>query len=160
MPHKPSDLSFEPAPGVHRLFPFFEKLLHPYPEAEPPLPPKGFFAFVWACTRGLRGYIALLALLSAAIAAYEAWLFALLGRIVDWLGKIEPARLWDAQGPMMLGIASVLVASTFVIALQTFVKHQTLAINPYACAGIFTGSCSARAWRSTRTSSPGASPPR
>ena len=89
------------------MFPFFEKLLHPYPEAEPPLPPKGFFAFVWACTRGMRGYIALLALLSAAIAAYEAWLFALLGRIVDWLGRVEPARLWDEQGPMMLGLASM-----------------------------------------------------
>jgi len=111
------------------LFPFFEKLLHPYPEAEPPLPPKGFFAFVWACTRGLRAYIAVLALLSAAIAAYEAWLFALLGRIVDWLGKVQPARLWDEQGHMLMILASVLVASTLLIALQTFVKHQTLAIN-------------------------------
>ncbi len=111
------------------MFPFFEKLLHPYPDAEPPLPPKGFFAFVWACTRGLRGYIAVLGLLSAAIAAYEAWLFALLGRIVDWLGKIEPARLWDEQGHMLTILASVLVASTLLIALQTFVKHQTLAIN-------------------------------
>ena len=111
------------------LFPFFEKLLPPYPEAEPSLPPKGFFAFVWACTRGLRGYIALLALLSAAIAAYEAWLFALLGRIVDWLGTVEPARLWDERGPMMLGLASVVVASTVIVALQSVVKHQTLAIN-------------------------------
>ncbi len=111
------------------MFPFFEKLLHPYPEAEPALPPKGFFAFVWACTRGLRGYIALLAVLSAAIAAYEAWLFALLGRIVDWLGKIQPARLWDEQGHMLLVLSGVLVGSTLLVALQTFMKHQTLAIN-------------------------------
>ncbi|MEZ0309430.1 MAG: ABC transporter transmembrane domain-containing protein, partial [Ramlibacter sp.] len=111
------------------MFPYFEKLLHPYPEAEPPLPPKGFFAFVWACTRGLRGYIALLALLSATIAAYEAWLFALLGHVVDWLGRIEPAHLWDEQGHMLVILASVLVASTLVVALQTTVKHQTLAIN-------------------------------
>ena len=68
------------------MFRAFERLLHPYPEAEPLLPPKGFFAFVSACTRGLRGYIGLLALLSAAISAYEAFLFLLLGRIVDWLG--------------------------------------------------------------------------
>ena len=111
------------------MFPFFEKLLHPYPEAEPQLPPKGFFAFVWACTRGLRGYIAVLALLSAAIAAYEAWLFALLGRIVDWLGRIPPARLWEQEGHTIAVLAAVLVASTLIVALQTFVKHQTLAIN-------------------------------
>ena len=111
------------------MFPFFEKLLHPYPEAEPQLPPKGFFAFVWACTRGLRGYIALLGLLSAGTAAYEAWLFALLGRIVDWLGRIQPARLWDEQGPALLVLGSVLAASTLLVAAQTIVKHQTLAIN-------------------------------
>ena len=80
-------------------------------------------------TRGLRGYIAFLALLSAGIAAYEAWLFALLGHIVDWLGHIEPARLWEQQGPMLQILAGVLVASTLLVAMQTIVKHQTLAIN-------------------------------
>ena len=58
---------------------------------------KGFVDFVWACTRGLRSYIAALALLSAAIAAYEAWLFALLGQVVDWLGRFAPGELWREQ---------------------------------------------------------------
>jgi ATP-binding cassette subfamily B multidrug efflux pump len=111
------------------LFRIFEKLIHPYPEGEPPLPPKGFVRFVWACTRGLRGYIVMLSLLSAAISAYEAWLFALLGHIVDWLGQIEPSRLWDQQGTVMLTLAGVLIASTLLVAFQTIVKHQTLAIN-------------------------------
>ena len=111
------------------MFRVFERLLHPYPEAEPPLPPRGFFAFVSACTRGLRGYIAGLALLSALIAAYEAFLFLLLGRLGDWLGKVPPARLWNEQGHMLLVLAAVLAASTLLIALQTILKHQTLAIN-------------------------------
>jgi ATP-binding cassette subfamily B multidrug efflux pump len=111
------------------LFRLFEKLLPPYPEAEPPLPPKGFFAFVWACTAGLRGYIASLAALSAVIAAYEAFLFAMLGYVVDWLGRVQPAQLWVEQGPMLRLLGGVLLASTLVIALQTIVKHQTLAIN-------------------------------
>jgi len=111
------------------LFRLFEKLLQPYPEAEPALPPKGFFAFVWACTTGLRGYIAALAALSAAIATYEALLFAMLGHVVDWLGRVAPAQLWDSQGPALRLIALVLVGSTLLIALQTIVKHQTLAIN-------------------------------
>ena len=111
------------------MFRIFEKLLHPYPEAEPALPPKGFFPFVWACTRGLRGYIAGLSLLSAGISAYEAWLFALLGHIVDWLGQIKPSQLWSEQGPALMFLGSVLLASTLLVAMQTIVKHQTLAIN-------------------------------
>ena len=111
------------------MFRLFEKLLHPYPDAEPPLPPKGFFAFVWACTAGLRGYIASLAALSAVIAAYEAFLFAMLGYVVDWLGRVQPANLWAEQGPTLWVLGGVLLASTGVIALQTIVKHQTLAIN-------------------------------
>lgn len=111
------------------MFRAFERLLHPYPEAEPLLPPKGFFAFISACTDGLRGYIAGLALLSAAISAYEAFLFLLLGRIVDWLGAITPQRLWAEQGSTLMLLAGVLVASIVLVALQTILKHQTLAIN-------------------------------
>jgi ATP-binding cassette subfamily B multidrug efflux pump len=129
MIHPPA---FPPSPSANpesRLFRAFERLLHPYPQAEPTLPPKGFFAFVSACTVGLRGYIAGLAVLSAMISAYEALLFLLLGRIVDWLGKSAPDRLWEEQGNVLLGLAVLLVASTLVIALQTILKHQTLAIN-------------------------------
>ncbi|MFC5499196.1 ABC transporter ATP-binding protein [Caenimonas terrae] len=111
------------------MFRAFERLLHPYPEAEPLLPPKGFFAFICACTQGLRGYIAGLALLSAAISAYEAFLFGLLGRIVDWLGQVPPQRLWTEQGHMLTVLPGVLVASIALVAMQTILKHQTLAIN-------------------------------
>jgi ATP-binding cassette subfamily B multidrug efflux pump len=111
------------------LFRFFEKLLHPYPEAEPTLPPKGFFAFIWACTPGLRGYIAWLAILSGAISAFEALLFAALGKLVDWLGHTQPAQLWAEHGVTLGWFAAILVGSTVIIALQTIVKHQALAIN-------------------------------
>jgi ATP-binding cassette subfamily B multidrug efflux pump len=111
------------------LFTKFENLLHAYPEGEPTLPPKGFLAFIWACSRGARGYILLLALLSAAMSAFEALMFAMLGRIVDWLGKAEPARLWIDHGPTLTVLAWIVVASIVVVALQTIVKHQTIAIN-------------------------------
>ena len=111
------------------MFRVFERLLQPYPEAEPLLPPKGFIAFISACTQGLRGYIAGLALLSAAISAYEAFLFLLLGRIVDWLGNVAPSRLWAEQGTVLLVLGGLLLASTLLVALQTILKHQTLAIN-------------------------------
>ncbi|HYD76930.1 ABC transporter ATP-binding protein [Ramlibacter sp.] len=111
------------------MFRRFEKLLHPYPEAEPALPPTGFVSFVWACTAGLRGYIGWLALLSACVSAYEALLFWMLGRIVDWLGVVPPQRLWADYGLLLQLLGAVLLASIVLVALQAIVKHQTLAIN-------------------------------
>ena len=80
------------------MFRFFERLLHPYPAAEPDLPPRGFLAFLWACTAGLRGAILAMALLTAAMSAFEALLFAMLGRVVDWLGGVQPSQLWATRG--------------------------------------------------------------
>jgi len=111
------------------LFRFFERLLQPYPAAEPVPPPNGFFAFLWACTQGTRGKIAAMAGLTAVMSAFEALLFAMLGRIVDWLGGQVPARLWEDRGTTLIWLAAALVASIVVVGLQTIVKHQTLAIN-------------------------------
>ena len=111
------------------LFSKFEKLLHAYPAAEPALPPTGFMAFLWACSRGARRYIVALAVLSATLAAFEALMFAMLGRIVDWLSSTQPARLWLEQGTTLMVLAGIVVASIVVVALQTIVKHQTVAIN-------------------------------
>jgi len=111
------------------LFRLFEKLLQPYPEAEPQLPPRNFFAFVWACTFGLRGYIVVLAVLGAGISAFEALLFAMLGQVVDWLSRARPDQLWTEHGTMLKLLAGILIASTLLVAAQTIVKHQTLAIN-------------------------------
>ena len=107
----------------------FEKLLHAYPEGEPILPPTGFMAFLWACSRGARGYIVALALLSATLAAFEALMFAMLGRIIDWLGSIQPERLWAEKSSTLMFLAWIVVASIVIVALQTTVKHQTVAVN-------------------------------
>jgi ATP-binding cassette subfamily B multidrug efflux pump len=111
------------------LLSFFESRISPFLADEPGLPPRGFFAFTWACTRGMRGAIGLMTLLSAVIGAFDALLFAVLGRVVDWLGPMQPARLWEERGGMLWLLAGVIVASVLVVALQTLVKHQTLAVN-------------------------------
>ena len=111
------------------VFKPFERLLHAYPEAEPTPTPKGFVAFLWACSAGARGYILALALLSAAMSAFEALMFAMLGRIVDWLATTQPGQLWVEQGSTLKVLACIILASIVVVALQTIVKHQTLAIN-------------------------------
>ncbi len=111
------------------LFRKFEKLLHAYPEGEPTLPPTGFMAFLWACSRGARGFILAMAVLSATLAAFEALMFAMLGRIVDWLASTQPERLWVEKGSTLTVLAWIVVASIGVVALQTTLKHQTVAVN-------------------------------
>ncbi|MHA6139584.1 ABC transporter ATP-binding protein [Pseudomonas mohnii] len=108
---------------------FFEKLLCPFPATEPSPPPEGFFAFLWACTQGVRGKIAAMALLTMLMSTLDALLIAMLGRIVDWLSLQVPSRLWAERGEVLLWLVAVMVASIVVVALQTVVKHQTLTVN-------------------------------
>ncbi len=105
---------------------FFERLVDPYPEATPVTPPRGFFAFLWACSKGLRGYLLATTLLTALIGAFEALLFSMMGSIVDWLAKVEPARLWAQEGTRLLLLGAVLAGSILLIALQSTIKQQTL----------------------------------
>ncbi len=107
----------------------FEKFVDPYPEAAPETPPPRLLSFVWHCTRGMRPYIAGMTAATAVIGVFEAILFAMLGRVVDWLAEVPPARLWAERGGAMLLLAGVLLASIAVVALQTLLKHQSLAGN-------------------------------
>ena len=108
---------------------FFENLIDPYPTAPPPVPPRGFLAFLWVGTAGLRRYLAAMTLLSALIGVFEAALFGMLGRIVDTLSTVPRERLWiDGRGSMLV-ITIILIASIAVVALSTVIKHQTLAGN-------------------------------
>jgi len=111
------------------VFKYFENRLPPYPPAEPHLPPKDFMAFVWDCTRGLRGWVVAMAVLSAAIAVFEALLFAVLGHVVDWLSSVAPAALWTERKGSILAITALLLGSVVLVAWQTSLKHQVLAIN-------------------------------
>ncbi|WP_343586798.1 ABC transporter ATP-binding protein, partial [Herbaspirillum sp.] len=111
------------------MFTWFEKLVHPYPEDHPLPPPRGFIRFIWSCTRGVRGYIAAMTTMTAIIGVFEAMLFAMMGHIVDWLAKVEPARLWEQEGRNLLWLGLVLAGSPLLIGLQTLYKHQTLAGN-------------------------------
>ena len=111
------------------MFKYFESRLPPYPPAEPHLPPKDFMAFVWDCTRGLRSYVVAMAALSAAIAVFEALLFAVLGHVVDWLSTVAPHALWAEHKGAILGIVALLMGTLVLVSWQTSLKHQVLAIN-------------------------------
>lgn len=111
------------------MFGFFEKRIPPYPTAEPTLPPTGFVAFLWACTRGMRGWILLLTLTSAALSVYEAFLFGVMSHVVNWLSTTPAADFWELQRGSLLGVAAILLSSVGLLALHTMVMHQVLAIN-------------------------------
>ncbi|QXI36764.1 ABC transporter ATP-binding protein [Pseudomonas xantholysinigenes] len=108
----------------------FERWLDPFPPDEAPPPPMGLARFMWACTRGARGYILVFALLSAAVSLYEAWLFAFLGQVVDLLSTWQAGGAVDAQQTRVLwGAGAVLLASIGLVAARTIAQHQVLAIN-------------------------------
>ncbi|PKO92526.1 MAG: multidrug ABC transporter ATP-binding protein [Betaproteobacteria bacterium HGW-Betaproteobacteria-1] len=111
------------------MYRWFEKLLYPFPETTLKAPPGSFWAFVWAGTQGLRVHLALMTLLTAGIGAFEALLFAMMGKIVDWLTEIPPALLWEQEGHKLLLLAVILLLSPILIGLQSFIKHQGLAGN-------------------------------
>ena len=111
------------------MFSTFEKLLNPYPEAPPSTPPRGLVPFVWACTAGARGLVLGMIVLTASIGAFEAYLFNMLGDIVDWLGRVEPSMLWTQERTHLLLLAAILLASPLIVGLQTLIKHQALAAN-------------------------------
>ncbi|MBB3214543.1 ATP-binding cassette subfamily B multidrug efflux pump [Herbaspirillum sp. Sphag1AN] len=106
---------------------WFEKLIHPFPESPAKPPPRGFFAFIWSCSQGMRRYVLAMTCLTATIGAFEALLFAMMGRIIDWLGRVAPTQLWQQERTSLLLLGAVLIASPLVVALQTMIKHQTLA---------------------------------
>ncbi|SFZ70010.1 ABC transporter ATP-binding protein [Chitinimonas taiwanensis] len=111
------------------MFHWFEKRVNPYPDTHPKQPPAGFMAFLWAGTRGMRGLILALIVLTAAIGAFEALLFSMLGSVVDWLADVPPQQLWEREGDKLLLLAGILLASPVLIALQALCKYQGLFAN-------------------------------
>jgi ATP-binding cassette subfamily B multidrug efflux pump len=111
------------------LFKRFEALVPTYPEAEPPALPRSFFAFLWENTRGLRPYLLVLTLLTAAIGSFEALLFAMMAHIVDVLAQVKPAELWTLHGRTLGLLAIALAASVSLSGLWALIKYQAVFSN-------------------------------
>jgi ATP-binding cassette subfamily B multidrug efflux pump len=120
------------------LFHWFEQLLPPFGNAaakrstaseHSPLPAR-LLPFIWACTEGARPWLLLMVVLTALTGAFEAWLYAMLGGVVDRLSAGHgEAGFWSSQGGNVALVAAILLGSIALIALQTIIKHQALAGN-------------------------------
>ena len=111
------------------MYALFERLVDPYPDAvgrDHAPPPSGFFAFLWQATEGTRVYIASLTTLTALVGCFEAALFAMMARVVDWLAEVPPGALWTERKTGILLLAAIIAASPLLVALQATLKHQTL----------------------------------
>jgi ATP-binding cassette subfamily B multidrug efflux pump len=114
---------------MSRLYRLFEKLLHPFPDALVKPPPRTLLAFLWSCAYGVRKYIIAMTFFTALVGAFEALLFAAMGRIVDLLGQVQPALLWPEHRGHLLLLGAIVIGSVALIALQTVFKHQVLSGN-------------------------------
>ncbi|MGL4766799.1 MAG: ABC transporter ATP-binding protein [Formosimonas sp.] len=108
------------------MFDWFERRIELYPAAPPVPPRKGLLPFLWSCTEGLRIYIVALIVLSASIGAFEAYLFSILGSVVDWLGQVAPHELWAKKGGELSWMLGLIALSPLVVALDSMIKLQTL----------------------------------
>ena len=109
------------------MFRWFESRLDPFPPQEPVEPPKTLIAFCMHYTRGAWPYIIVDAVLIAAIAIAEVWMFGFLGRIVDWLSVQNRETFLQTEGWKLAGMAFiVLFALPSTIWIHSFLQQQTL----------------------------------
>jgi ATP-binding cassette subfamily B multidrug efflux pump len=109
------------------MFRWFETRLNPFPSEEPVEPPKTLVGFCLFYTRGSWPYIIAAAILMAAIALVEVWLFSFLGNIVDWLSTQNRETFLQTQGWKLAGMAAiVLVALPLTVMLNSLLSQQTL----------------------------------
>ena len=147
----------------NRFFHWLESRVDPFPPDRPQMPPPGLLAFAWHYTKPFWPLLAVSMLFSAAIAFLEVYLFAFLGDLVDLLTAAEPRNLlagpWHQAHRDGRGRADRSAAAELHFRSR-FRIRACAAIMPCASAGRRTAMCCARAWTSSTTTSPAASPPR
>ena len=109
------------------MFRWFENRLNPFPPEEPIEPPKTLVGFCLHYTRGAWPYIILDAVLVAAIAIAEVWMFGFLGSIVDWLSLQNRETFLATEGWKLAGMAFIVVfALPGTVWIHSLLNQQTL----------------------------------
>lgn len=105
---------------------WFESRIDPYPEQPNKPLPKTLLAFIWRATVGSRTLMLGMGLLTAIIGVFEALLFAMMGKMVDWLSHVEPKLLWAKEGHNLVWLGAIILGSVLLVSLQSLIKHQAL----------------------------------
>ncbi|MFW1984496.1 ABC transporter ATP-binding protein [Acinetobacter guillouiae] len=106
---------------------WFEKLVDPYPSKglNEPLPTK-FFPFVWQAATGVKRYLLILILFTAATASFEALFFSQIGHLVDWLTQSNPQDFLVNHRENLIFLSCILLANIFFASMQSIIRHQIL----------------------------------
>ncbi|HET7715088.1 MAG TPA: ABC transporter ATP-binding protein [Bauldia sp.] len=109
------------------MFAAFERLVDPYPAAEPEMPPRGLFAFCYHYTRPFLVPLIAMAALTALISVIEIVFFAFIGDLVDWLSAADRATFLDVHGGELIVMGLVVVVG-FPLAtlLQNLFMFQSI----------------------------------
>ncbi|MEL6258453.1 MAG: ABC transporter ATP-binding protein, partial [Pseudomonadota bacterium] len=112
------------------MFAWFERRLSPFPDTRKGAPPKRLWPFLRHYVRDAFPGLAIMTVLSAAIAIGEVMLFAFLGQIVDWLADADKATFLADKGLLLALMAfGVVVALPLAHLVWGLVVHQGLWAN-------------------------------
>ena len=109
------------------MFQWFENLINPFPKELIQTPPKSLHEFAWLCIKDIKLFIFSMSLLTACIASFEAILYAILGMLIDYMISEGPDQFVHNHKSLLILLASLLIGSTIFVAIQTMIKHQSLA---------------------------------
>ena len=105
---------------------WFERRIDPYPRGARREFSRSLLPFLWQCAEGLRPYLLLMTILTGLIGAFEALLFSMLGKLIDWMGRSGPEHFLTDQRVHLWILAAILAASPIVIALAAWIKYQAI----------------------------------
>ncbi|MCB1936094.1 MAG: ABC transporter ATP-binding protein [Nitrosomonas sp.] len=109
------------------MFGYFERLINPFPPEHPAEPPKGLYQFCRHYIRGIEPYLILMAFLTTCLAISEAMLYAILGKMVDWLSVKNTAEFMDTEWPLLLAMTLfILIFIPVIVFFHSLVINQTL----------------------------------
>ena len=114
---------------MQRFLRFFESRVDPYPDTYDYEKPQGLWQFVWECTKGSRGWLLTLTLLTGLMGAFEALMYAWMGTIVDWIGQYGAegvAQFWQEKSTWLILMAVVMIVSIAMAVLNAGIHFQTL----------------------------------
>ena len=106
---------------------FFEKIIQPFPPAEPEQPPGTLYAFCRHYMRGMEVPLLLMTVLTALLAMTEVILFGFLGELVDWLSVQTPDTLLEQEGDTLIAMGALLLfGMPLLVLLHAVIVHQAL----------------------------------
>ena len=111
---------------IKKIFSWFESRIDPYPEAAPKTPEKGWWRFIWSNIKGVRKWIAVLAVFTVGIGIMEALMFQFMGKVVDWLGAYTPQTLFVEKGHALIGMMAMVAFFAVWTFFASNVRLQTL----------------------------------